>query len=171
MPRSYYITYDKKRQTILTAANAIKPSKLVQLRKEVMLSLKEWHDVLYNEDSSMEDFMQQAFSFHTPMFDEDLDDIWKSLLVHEYECDEWSGWENAIKEEFSLNNFPLPHFALLPEGIVVTYHPYQIDCFAAGEYNALVPYSRANPCLLYDYNELPDLFPKLSDFIQSSTKQ
>lgn len=170
MPRSYYITYDKKRQTILTAANTVKPSKLVQLRKEVMLSLKEWRDVLYNEDCPMEDFMQQAFSFHTPMFDEDMDDIWKTFLVHEYECDEWSGWEPAIKEEFSLNNFPLPHFALLPEGIVVTYHPYQIDCFAAGEYNALVPYSRANPCLLYHYNELPDLFPKLSDFIQSSTK-
>jgi len=170
MPRSYYITYDKKRQTILNAANSVKPSKLAQLRKEVMLSLKEWRDGLYDEDCSMEDFMQQVFSFHTPMFDEDLDDIWKSLLVHEYECDEWSGWENAIKEEFSLNNFPLPHFALLPEGVVVTYHPYQIDCFAAGEYNALVPYSRANPCLLYHYNELPDLFPKLSDFIQSSTK-
>lgn len=75
MPRSYYITYDKKRQTILNAANSVKPSKLSQLRKEVMLSLKEWRDGLYDEDCSMEDFMQQVFSFHTPMFDKDLDDI------------------------------------------------------------------------------------------------
>ena len=165
MPRSYYITYDKKIQTILTTANAVKPSMLVQLRKEVMLSLKEWRDVLYHEDSSMEDFMQQAFSFHTPMFDEDIDDIWKSLLVHEYECDKWSGWETAIKEKFSLDNFPLPHFALLPEGIVVTYHPYQIDCFAAGEYHAVVPYSKANPCLLHTYNEQTDKLPKLEDYI------
>ena len=109
--------------------------------------------------------MQQAFSFHTPMFDEDIDDIWKSLLVHEYECDKWSGWENAIKEKFSLDNFPLPHFALLPEGIVVTYHPYQIDCFAAGEYHAVVPYSKANPCLLHTYNEQTDKLPKLEDYI------
>ena len=170
MPRSYYITYDKKIQTILTTANAVKPSMLVQLRKEVMLSLKEWRDVLYHEDSSMKDFMQQAFSFHTPMFDEDIDDIWKSLLVHEYECDEWSGWETAIKEEFSLNNFPLPHFALLPEGIVVTYHPYQIDCFAAGEYHAIVPYSKANTCLQHTYSEGTDKLPKLEDYIAYKTK-
>jgi hypothetical protein len=31
----------------------------------------------------------------------------------------------------------LTHFAVLPEGIVLTYHPYQIDCFAAGEYHAV----------------------------------
>lgn len=166
MPRSYYITYDKERQTILTAANTAKPSKMVQFRKEVMKSLKEWHDGLYNEDSPMEDFMQQAFSFHTPIFDEDMDEIWKSLLVHEYECDEWSGWETAIKEEFSFNNFPLPHFALLPEGIVVTYHPYQIDCFAAGEYHAIVPYNKLNSCLVHSYNELTELLPRLSDFVE-----
>ena len=91
MPRSYYITYDKKRETILTAENTVKPNKLVQLRKEVMKVLKERHDGLYDEDCPMEDFMQQAFSFHTPMFDEDIDDIWKSLLTHEYECDAWPG--------------------------------------------------------------------------------
>ena len=170
MPRSYYITYDKKRETILTAANTVKPNKLVQLRKEVMKVLKGRHDGLYDEDCPMEDFMQQAFSFHTPMFDEDIDDIWKSLLTHEYECDAWSGWETAIKEEFSLNNFPLPHFALLPEGIVVTYHPYQIDCFAAGEYNAVVPYSKATTCLLHTYCEVTDKLPKLEDYIAYKAK-
>lgn len=170
MPRSYYITYDKMRETILTAANTVKPNKLVQLRKEVMKVLKERHDGLYDEDCPMEDFMQQAFSIHTPMFDEDIDDIWKSLLTHEYECDAWSGWETAIKEEFSLNNFPLPHFALLPEGIVVTYHPYQIDCFAAGEYHAVVPYSKATTCLLHTYREVTDKLPKLEDYIADKVK-
>lgn len=166
LPRSYYITYDKKRQTILTAENTVKPSKLVQFRKEVLKALKNWHDDSYSESSSMEDFMQQAFSFHSPIMDEDMDDVWKLLLVHKYECDEWSGWETSLKEEFSFDNFPLPHLALLPEGIVVTYHPYQIDCFAAGKYHAIVPYNKASPYLSYSYSELPDWLPQLSDFIQ-----
>lgn len=114
--------------------------------------------------------MQQAFSFHTPIFDEEVDDVWNSLLVHEYECDEWSGWETAIKEKFSIANFPLSHFALLPEGIVVTYHPYQIDCYGAGEYHAVVPYGKANPCLLTTYHEDTDRFPKLDDYIAYKTK-
>ena len=164
-PRSYYITYDKKRQTILSADNTVKPSKLVQFRKEVMKALKERHDNIYEEKSSLEDFMQQAFSFHTPILDEDMDDIWKSLLVHEYECDEWSGWSTAAKEAFSLDNFPLPHFALLPEGVVVSYHPYQIDCFAAGEYHAIVPYSKASPCMSHTYCEDSDNYPKLEDYL------
>ncbi len=44
---------------------------------------------------------------------------------------------NGYNEKpFTEKDFPLTHFAVLPEGIVLTYHPYQIDCFAAGEYHA-----------------------------------
>lgn len=170
MPRSYYITYDKNRQTLLSAANTVNSSKLVQLRKEVLKALKEWHDDLYEENNSMEEFMQQAFSFRAPIDDEDIDDVLKLFIFHDYECDEWSGWKTSISEKFSLDNFPLPHFALLPEGIVVTYHPYQIGSFAAGEYHAIVPYSKINSCLLYTYHEETDKFPKLDDYVAIITK-
>ena len=63
-------------------------------------------------------------------------------------------------------DFPLTHFAVLSEGIVLTYHPYQIDCFAAGEYHAVIPFKEANKCLMFDYSKHEDLKPKLQRFIK-----
>lgn len=63
-------------------------------------------------------------------------------------------------------DFPLTHFAVLPEGIALTYHPYQIDCFAAGEYHAVIPFKEANKCLMFDYSKHEDLKPKLQRFIK-----
>lgn len=51
-------------------------------------------------------------------------------------------------------------------GIVLTYHPYQIDCFAAGEYHAVIPFKEANKCLMFDYSKHEDLKPKLQRFIK-----
>lgn len=62
--------------------------------------------------------------------------------------------------------FPLTHFAVLPEGIVLMYHPYQIDCFAAGEYHAVIPFKDANRCLMFDYSKHEDLKPTLQRFIK-----
>lgn len=168
MPRSYYITYDKKRQVFLNVSNTVRRSHMVKFRHEVLNMLKQWNDNMCDDDVTMESFTRHVFSFHTPVIDEDdVDEELQPLVMHAYECDAWSGWESAVKENFSYDNFPLPHLALLPEGVVISYHPYQIDCFAAGEYHAVIPYDKISSCLLYDYNEQPELFPQLSDFLKN----
>lgn len=59
---------------------------------------------------------------------------------------------------------PLTLFAVLPEGIVLTYYSYQIDCFA--EYHAVIPFKDANKCLMFDYSKYKNLKPKLQRFIK-----
>ncbi|MFW5523200.1 MAG: RsiV family protein, partial [Segatella copri] len=76
------------------------------------------------------------------------------------------GWTGYTEKAFTEKDFPLTHFAVLPEGIVLTYHPYQIDCFAAGEYHAVIPFKEANRCLMFDYSKHEDLKPKLQRFIK-----
>ncbi len=88
------------------------------------------------------------------------------FLYHNYSCDEWAGWNGYNEKAFTEKDFPLTHFAVLPEGIVLTYHPYQIDCFAAGEYHAVIHFKEANKCLMFDYSKHEDLKPKLQRFIK-----
>ncbi len=45
----------------------------------------------------------------------------------------------------------LQHVALMPNGVVVTYHPYEVDCFANGEYHVLVPFARLKGMLTADF--------------------
>ena len=48
-----------------------------------------------------------------------MDEVMQSFLVHNYSCDEWAGY---TEKAFTEKDFPLTHFAVLPEGIVLTYH-------------------------------------------------
>lgn len=167
MPKSYYITYDKRRQMLLTASNTIKPSMMKSFREEALRIIKPQYDKNNDGKSNWDDFLQSVFSFHCPMFDmDDWDDTARSLLVHEYVCDEWSGWGCPGKEAFTLDNFPLPHLAVLPEGIVLSYHPYQIDCFMSGEYHVIIPFERISHCLQYRYCTNTDDLPKLEQFVR-----
>lgn len=167
LPRSYYITYDKRRKEILTAANALKKSKLRLFKNEVLRSLQPEYDENMGEESDWDGFTKAVFSFHCPMVElTGMDDTMRSFLEHEYMCDEWSGWGLPDSEPFTLDNFPLPHLAVLPEGIVVSYHPYQIDCFASGEYHVIVPFDKADSCLRYVYRHGSKDFPKLEQFIK-----
>ena len=167
LPREYYITYDKQRGGLLDVGNSVKPSMIQQFRHLVLESLKKEYDFCYERESSWEDFTYSIFSFHCPMIDTGgMDDVMRSFLVHNYSCDEWAGWNGYNEEAFTEKDFPLTHFAVLPGGIVLTYHPYQIDCFAAGEYHAVVPFKDANKCLMFDYSKHEDLKPNLQRFIK-----
>ena len=168
IPISYYRTYDKKRKVYLTAANIVKPSMMKQFREYVLKSIKRQYDRNHQQPSVWDNFLQVVFDFHSigrmEMNTLEKDDL--SLNPSLYNCDKWSGWGNVSAEAFTLDNFPLPHLAVLPEGIVVSYHPYQIDCFASGEYHAVIPFSQANPYLLYQYVEYTEGLPKLEMFVK-----
>ena len=167
LPREYYITYDKRRGGLLDVNNSIKSTMIQQFRHLTLESLKKEYDFCYEHESSWEDFTHSIFSFHCPMIETGgMDDVMRSFLVHNYSCDDWAGWNGYNEKAFTEKDFPLTHFAVLPEGIVLTYHPYQIDCFAAGEYHAVIPFKDANKCLMFDYSKHEDLKPKLQRFIK-----
>ena len=166
MPKSYYITYDKRRKMLVTASNTVKTTMMKQFREEVLRRIKQQYDENYNETSDYDDFLRSMFSFHCPMFDtSDWDETTRSLLEHEYVCDEWSGWKYTNKA-FTLNNFPLPHLAVLPEGVVLTYHPYQIDCFMSGEYHVMIPFDKINQYLQFEYHHNTEDLPNLEQFVR-----
>lgn len=167
MPKSYYITYDKKRKMLVTASNTVKTTMIKQFREEALRRIKLQYDENNDGTSDWNAFLQSVFSFHCPMFDmSGLDETTRSLLKHEYVCDEWSGWGHTGNDAFTLDNFPLPHLAVLPEGFVLSYHPYQIDSFMSGEYHVLIPFERISHCLQFRYRNYTDGFPKLEQFVR-----
>lgn len=167
LPREYYITYDKRRGGLLDVNNSVKPAMLQQFRHLVLESLKKEYDFCYERESSWADFTHRIFSFHCPILETSgMDNVMLSLLDHNYSCDGWAGWKGYNEKAFTEKDFPLTHFAVLPEGIVLTYHPYQIDCYAAGEYHAVVPFKDANKCLMFDYSKHENLKPQLQRFIK-----
>ena len=167
LPREYYITYDKRRGVLLDVNNSVKPAMMQRFRHLVLESLKKEYDFCYEHESSWESFTNNIFSFHCPMTDTSgMDATARTLLVHNYSCDDWAGWKGYNEEAFTERDFPLTHFAVLPEGIVLTYHPYQIDCFAVGEYHAVIPFKDANRCLMFDYSKHEDLKPTLQRYIK-----
>lgn len=167
LPREYYITYDKRRGGLLDVNNSVKPAMVQRFRHLALESLKKEYDFCYERENSWEDFTHSIFSFHCPMIDTSgMDDVMRSFFVHNYSCDDWAGWNGYNEKAFTEKDFPLTHFAVLPEGIVLTYHPYQIDCFAAGEYHAVIPFKEANKCLMFDYSKHEDLKQKLQRFIK-----
>lgn len=167
LPREYYITYDKRRGGLLDVNNSVKPAMLQQFRHLVLESLKKEYDFCYERESSWADFTHRIFSFHCPILETSgMDNVMLSLLDHNYSCDGWAGWKGYNEKAFTEKDFPLTHFAVLPEGIVLTYHPYQIDCYAAGEYHAVIPFKDANKCLMFDYSKHEDLKPQLQRFIK-----
>lgn len=167
LPRSYYITYDKRKNTFLTADNAIRPAMLRTFRRKMLDRLKMEYDSNYGEVSSWEDFFSSVASFHSPILDlEGLDDISRSFLQHDYLCDEEGGWSGISANPFTEEDFPLPHLAILPEGVVVTYHPYQIDCFASGEYHVLIPFKDIAGCLNCDYSNSGENTARIERFLK-----
>ena len=166
LPHSYYITYDKRRECLLDVSNSVKPNSMLPFRKMVLKSLKAQYNQCHSKRYSWDEFTRSIFSFHCPSINTSgMDSVAKTLLEHIYTCDEWAGWNGYYEEPFTERDIPLTHMAVLPEGIVVTYHPYQIDCFMAGEYNAIVPFKNAAPCLMFDYSKHENLKPRLSQFV------
>lgn len=125
---SFYFTYDKELQKILTLSNIIEASKLAKLRKAAFTALV-----------SMKAQWKEGLSYYD----------WGG-----YSCCEKSGANVTDQADIDATNMVLQHAALLPQGIVLSYHPYQIGSFAAGEFHALLPYSEIGDCLKIDYKGL-----------------
>ena len=73
------------------------------------------------------------------------------MLEHIAEADpDYMSWNANIyqytyhisEEWYDAKEFFLPNPALTDEGVVFSYQPYEIACFAAGMYHFTIPYNR-----------------------------
>ncbi len=126
---SFYITYDKELQKTLTLSDIIEASKLAKLRKAAFTAL----------DNMKKAQWEKGLSYYDGAG---------------YSCCGKSGANVTDQADIDATNMVLQHAALLPQGIVLSYHPYQIGSFAAGEFHALLPYSEIGDCLKIDYKGL-----------------
>lgn len=64
---------------------------------------------------------------------------------------EWEETENEVK-------FELPDGALTDSGVVFSFQPYEIDCWAAGAYHFIVPYKQLMPYMTLKAKKLISVF-------------
>ena len=62
--------------------------------------------------------------------------------------------EGTEFEESEREEIPLPQAALTNTGLVFSFQPYEIDCWAAGAYHFIVPYKRLMPYLTSETKRL-----------------
>lgn len=85
-------------------------------------------------------------------------DIFKSnslekvkMLLYESMANDphYIGWNPEIKSAADIESrkFDLPQGALTATGVVFSFQPYEIDCWAAGAYHFIVPYEKLMPYL------------------------
>lgn len=144
---SYYMTYDKHNSRFVTLENMIRKEAIPMLKRAVMDKLCD----IYIERNKM---------LESETKDSQLDSIRReaeeTILANANGLGFSFSGKLTKKIKLSINSLPLPYFALLPEGIVVSYSQYKIDSYANGEYHVVVPYEKIPGALIYDYSNHTD---------------
>lgn len=130
-PHAYYRTYDKKLEQFVSCDMLIK--------KEC---LKDVCQVVYKNALEKR---QKMTSGNTQSLTTDFTDG--------YPCGEWSDNEDETMV-MGKELMPLQHLAILPQGIVASYHPYQIGGLPEGDCHILVPFKHVAGYLCQDYISL-----------------
>jgi len=127
-PHAYYRTYDKKLEQFVTCDMLVK--------KEHM---KDVCRIIYTKalKKRQEKTNGKALRLTTDFSDD-------------YPCAEWSdNHDENIQNGEGL--IPLQHVAILPQGVVTSYHPYHIGGFSEGDYHVIVPFEVVDEYLLQEY--------------------
>lgn len=127
-PHAYYRTYDKKLEQFVSCDMLVKMEHMEDVCRIIYAQALKKRQELFNSQSLTTDF------------------------TDDYPCGDWSNnkSENIPKDKGLI---PLQHIAILPQGIVVSYHPYQIGAFSEGDYHILVPFKNVGEYLLQDYSK------------------
>ena len=169
----YYITYDKHRNCFLHADNAVKPALVNRFRRKALECLKDQFEAYRESKLSWKEFTDEIFSYHSSAYeDEQAQRGTKRLtpLIAMYVCDGWAGGKGYNEVPFTEADFPLTHLALLPEGVVLTYHNWQISAINDNDYHALVPYDSVADCLNFSYSRSSAVRTGLQNFFRFSAK-
>lgn len=169
----YYITYDKHRNCFLHADNAVKPALVNRFRRKALECLKNLFEDERESKLSWKEFTDEIFSYHSFAYEDEQAKKGKKRLtplIAMYVCDGWAGWKGYNEVPFTETDFPLTHLALLPEGVVLTYHNWQIFVISDNDYHALVPYDSVADCLNFSYSRSSAVRTGLQNFFRFSAK-
>lgn len=129
-PHSYYRTYDKKLNEFVSCDMLIKKEHF----KDVCQAMYK------NAMKTRQEKINREIRSLTTDFTDD------------YPCEKWSGNnDESMKNDNGM--IPLQHVAILPQGIVASYHPYNIGGLAEEDYHITVPFKDIAGYLLQDYTE------------------
>lgn len=127
-PHAYYRTYDKKLEQFVSCDMLVKMEHMKDVCQIIYAKALKKRQELFNSQSLTTDFTDG------------------------YPCRDWSDNKGeTIPKDKGL--IPLQHIAILPQGIVVSYHPYQIGALSEGDYHILVPFKYVGEYLLQDYSK------------------
>lgn len=127
-PHAYYRTYDKKLEQFVSCDMLVKMEHMKDVCRIIYAKALKKRQELFNSLNLTTDF------------------------TDDYPCGDWSeNKSEAIPKNKGL--IPLQHIAILPQGIVVSYHPYQIGGFSEGDYHILVPFKNVGEYRLQDYSK------------------
>lgn len=127
-PHAYYRTYDKKLEQFVSCDVLVKMEHMKDVCWIIYAKALKKRQELFNSQSLTTDFTDG------------------------YPCRDWSDNKGeTIPKDKGL--IPLQHIAILPQGIVVSYHPYQIGALSEGDYHILVPFKNVGEYLLQDYSK------------------
>ncbi len=122
---SFYTTYDKKQDKILEVSDIVKDDRLAEFR-----------EVAYKELLRLK--LERT-----------------NAELHEYQgyyvCCGEGEYDCALN---SAADLVLQHVAVLPQGLSLSYHPYQLGAPWEGEYHVLIPYDKIKNCLKFDYSKV-----------------
>ncbi len=141
MPFSYYVTYDKGSHSLLDVTS-LKTDACEDFARLLLSSLTDLYNERHGTPAGSPDAMGQ---------EQMADAMAVATESGFYPCDRL---------------MVMPHMAVLPEGVVVTFHRYQVDSFAGGEYHVLLPAERVRQCLGEDYWKTAPSEPSLSLFVR-----
>lgn len=82
-----------------------------------------------------------------------------------YSCEKWSGNETKVQRK-AYGSLPLQHMAILPEGVVLSYHPYHVAGLADGDIHVLIPFDKIKKYMTQDYYNVNNDRLDISDFLE-----
>lgn len=82
-----------------------------------------------------------------------------------YPCEKWSGNETESQRK-AYGSLPLQHMAILPEGVVLSYHPYHVAGFPDGDIHVLIPFDKIKKYMTQDYYNVNNDRLDISDFLK-----
>ncbi len=153
-----YATYYYKTDALLGGAHDNPRSFYITYDKQ--------RNEIVDANNTIKEGMINAFKEKVPDWVNQQYEFWchGDSLGGDYPCDEIGGCFSTNKGDLHL---PLPHLAILPDGVVISFHPYQIGSFADGEFHVLIPKEDIKDFLDHDFWNNDSITKPLSYFVKN----
>lgn len=156
LPNEWYITFRKNDGQILSKHDIFKPETDNAIKEIVIEELRNIYNDRFGENISLDDYKDNLAALSVG-------------LIGTVRRTEGIEIENQEKDSFDINVFNLPEPALLSDGVVFCFQPYEVGSFNEGFYMVYLPYSRIENMIKIEPNHLSRIpFAKNDKFASSN---